>query len=186
MMGPVRPTLALGTLVVLAALTGLPTVTSTATPPASSTSPAVVPSAATAGPTPARSTVTFSLENDAMKAINRARVQSGCVALRVDTALRVAARRHSARMARQGRLSHRVAGEATLARRVAEAGYTRATMLGEVIALGPTTGPAAVRMWLASSMHRSILLNCRYRDVGAGVIRGGNGRYWWTVDLGRR
>lgn len=174
MMRPVRPTLVLGTLVVLAALAGLPTATAT--------SAVVVPS----GPTPARFTVAFTLESDAMKAVNRARVQSGCAALRVDSALRVAARRHSARMARQGRLSHRVAGEATWARRVADAGYTRATMLGEVIALGPTTGPAAVRMWLASSMHRSILLNCRYRHIGAGVVRGGNGRYWWTVDLGRR
>lgn len=177
MMGPVRLLLALGTLV-LAALT-CPLA-------ATATSPAVVAAAATTGPTPARSTVMLTLESDAMKAINRARTQSGCAALRVNAALRVAARRHSVRMARQGTLRHRVVGETTMARRVADAGYTGATMLGEVIALGPTTGPTAVRMWLASSMHRSILLNCRYRDFGAGVVRGGNGRYWWTVDLGRR
>ncbi|HVK30262.1 MAG TPA: CAP domain-containing protein [Nocardioides sp.] len=183
------PTLALGTstntsrlglalLVVLVVLAG---------PLAGPTTSAAVASvAATAGPTPARSTATLTLESDAMRAINRARAGSGCPTLKVNTALRVSARRHSARMARQGTLSHRLAGEATMGRRVADAGYTGATMLGEVIALGPTTGAAAVRMWLASSMHRSILLNCRYRDFGAGVVRGGNGRYWWTVDLGRR
>lgn len=178
MMSRVRPTLVLGTLVVLAALTG-----PLAAPATSSTTVIV---AATAGPAPVRSTATLALENDAMAMINRARARVGCPALKVNGALRVAARRHSARMARQDSLSHRVAGEATMARRVADAGYTGATMLGEVIALGPTSGAAAVRMWLASSMHRSIVLNCRYRDFGAGVVRGGNGRHWWTVDLGRR
>lgn len=177
MMSRVRSTLPLGTLVVLVALAG---------PLAAPVSSSATTVAAATGPAPARSTATLTLEADAMSAINRARVQVGCPALRVSSALRVAARRHSARMARQGTLSHRLAGEATMARRVAEAGYTGATMLGEVIALGPTTGPSAVRMWLASSMHRSILLNCRYREVGAGVVRSGNGRHWWTVDLGRR
>ena len=176
MMSPVRPT-ALGTLVVLAALAGL--LTGPATPSA-------VASEATTGPTPVRSTMTLTMEGDAMEAVNRARVLAGCATLKVNSALRVAARRHSARMARRATLSHQLAGEATLSGRVADAGYTGASMLGEVIALGPTTGPAAVRMWLASSMHRSILLNCRYRDFGAGVVRDGNGRYWWTLDLGRR
>lgn len=179
MMSPVRPT-ALGTLVVLAALTAL------GGPLTGPATPSAVASETTTGPTPARSTTTLTLEGDAMKAINRARMQSGCPTLKVTTALRVSARRHSARMARQGTLSHLLAGEATLSRRVADAGYAGARMLGEVIALGPTTGPTAVRMWLASSIHRGILLDCRYRDFGAGVVRGGNGRYWWTVDLGRR
>ncbi|QSR28592.1 hypothetical protein CFH99_23490 [Nocardioides aromaticivorans] len=179
MMSPVRPT-ALGTLVVLAALAALAGLL------AGPATPSAVASEATTGPTPARSTLTLGMEGDAMRAINRARMQSGCPTLKVTTALRVSARRHSARMARQGTLSHRVAGEATLSRRVADSGYAGASMLGEVIALGPTTGAAVVRMWLASSMHRGILLDCRYRDFGAGVVRGGNGRYWWTVDLGRR
>lgn len=177
MMSRVRPTLVLGTLAVLVALTG-PLPATVATP--------VTLSMASAGPTPARSTATLGMESDAMQAINRARMRHGCAALKVTSSLRVSSRRHSARMARQGTLSHRVAGEPTLSRRVADAGYTRATMLGEVIAQGPTTGAAAVRMWLASSMHRSILLDCRFRHVGAGVVRGGNGRYWWTVDVGRR
>lgn len=181
MMSPVRPTFALGTLVVLALLVAL------AGPLAAPATPSAAASVAvTTGPTPARSTATLTMESDAMKAINRARMQSGCPALAVTTSLRVAARRHSARMAHQGTLSHRLAGEPTLSRRVADAGYTGATMLGEVIALGPTTGASAVRMWLASSMHRSIVLDCRYRAFGAGVVRGSNGRHWWTVDFGRR
>lgn len=172
MMSPVRHTLALGMLAVLVALVA--------------PLPAPATAAATTAPVPARSTATLGMESDAMQAINRARVRNGCAALRVTSSLRVSARRHSARMARQGSLSHRVAGEPTLARRVADDGYTRATMLGEVIALGPTTGASAVRMWLASSMHRNILLDCRFRHFGAGVVRGGNGRHWWTVDVGRR
>lgn len=178
MMSLVRATPVLGTLTVLLALTG----------PLGGPAPssAVASRTASVGTAPARSSATLAMEADAMKAINRARVRSGCPASKVDGALRVSARRHSARMARQATLSHRVAGEATLSRRVADAGYHRARMLGEVIALGPTTGPSAVRMWLASSTHRSILLDCRFRDFGAGVVRGDNGRHWWTVDLGRR
>ncbi len=168
MMSPVRLTPVLTALVVLIGLAGTPTV------PAS-------PAAAT----PGRSTATLTMEWDAMQVINRARARSGCTALRVTSSLRVAARRHSARMARRGRLSHQLSGEPALARRVADAGYTGASMLGEVIAVGPTTGTSAVRMWLDSPRHRAILLDCRFRNVGAGVVRSGSGRHWWTVDLGR-
>lgn len=164
-----RLTSALAALVVLIALAGTPTV------PAS-------PASATAS----RSTATSTMEGEAMQAVNRARARSGCAALRVTSSLRVAARRHSARMARQGTLSHRLSGEPALARRVADAGYTGARMLGETIATGPTSGASAVRMWLASPKHRAILLDCRFRHVGAGVVRSGSGRHWWTVDLGRR
>lgn len=142
-----------------------------------------------AGPaaaTPGRSTTTLTLEWEAMQAVNRARARSGCAGLRVTSSLRLAARRHSARMARRGSLSHQLAGEPPLARRVADAGYTGASMLGEVIATGPSSGASAVRMWLASPKHRAILLDCRFRHAGAGVVRSGTGRHWWTVDLGRR
>ncbi len=150
--------------------------------------PASGPSAATAtAPTPAaRSAATARLEADAMAIINRVRVRAGCPALRVDSALRLAARRHSALMARRGDLSHRLSGESTLQRRIAAAGYTGATMVGEVIAFGPRTAYDVVRTWVRSTPHRTILTTCRFRHLGAGLAVDGRGRYWWTVDLGRR
>lgn len=175
MMSRVRLTPVLAALAVLIGLVGLVGPVGTPT----------VPAGATTAP-PSRSTATLTMESEAMQAVNRVRARYGCTALRVTSSLRIAARRHSARMARRGVLSHQLAGEPGLARRVADAGYTGASMLGEVIAVGPTNGASAVRMWLASPKHRAILLDCRLRHVGAGVVRSGSGRHWWTVDLGRR
>lgn len=140
----------------------------------------------TADARPARSTTTLRLESDTMAQVNRVRARAGCPALRVDSGLRSAARRHSALMARQRTLSHRLPGEASLQRRIASAGYAGATMLGEVIAYGPRSAYDVVRTWLRSPPHRAILLDCRFRQVGAGLVVDGAGRYWWTVDVGRR
>lgn len=142
-----------------------------------------------APPAPARaahSAATVRLEADTMAQVNRVRARAGCPALRVDSGLRTAARRHSALMARRRVLSHQLAGEASIQRRIAAAGYTGATMLGEVLALGQRSAYDVVAAWLRSRPHRAILLDCRFRHIGAGLVIGGNGRYWWTVDVGRR
>lgn len=161
-----------------AALLGLLLATCLLAPPARATAQASAP--------PSRTSTTLRLESDTMAQVNRVRARAGCPALRVDSALRGAARRHSALMARQRDLSHQVAGEATLQRRVASAGYTGATMLGEVVAYGPRSAYDVVNSWLRSKPHRAIVLDCRFRQVGAGLVVGGDGRYWWTVDVGRR
>lgn len=127
-----------------------------------------------------------SLQRDVVATVNRVRGRHGCAPLKVVDSLRLAARRHSRLMARRGVLSHRLAGEPTLRRRTAAAGYTGATMLGETIATGGRTAGGVVRMWLDSRRHRAILLDCRFRAIGAGVAYDGAGRRWWTVDVGRR
>src|SRR5688500_6486040 len=77
------------------------------------------------------------LEAGVVAELNRARQRAGCRAVVAVSGLRVAARRHSSLMASRLQLSHRLAGEATLARRTAVAGYPGSTLLGEVIAAGP-------------------------------------------------
>lgn len=150
------------------------------------TSGPLAPPPATAQGQPGRSAATLRLESETMAQVNRVRARAGCPALRVDAALRTAARRHSALMARQRTLSHRLPGEATLQRRIAAAGYGGATMLGEVVAVGPRSAYAVVAGWLRSPPHRAILLDCRFRHVGAGLAVDGRGRHWWTVDVARR
>lgn len=126
------------------------------------------------------------LESGVVAEINRVRARAGCRSLVAVSALRVAAGRHSTLMAQRRRLSHRLSGEATLQRRTSAAGYTGATMLGEVIAVGPRSPYRVVRAWLGSAGHRALILDCRFRHLGAGVAASRDGRRWWTVDLGRR
>lgn len=142
---------------------------------------AVVPTAATV-----QTTVVSSLETDVLKAVNARRVRAGCRPLQLHSALRTSARRHSITMARRGVLSHRVSGEATLQARIRTAGYSGATMVGEVIASGARSADTAFSMWMQSPLHRKILLNCRFVHAGAGVVRSSSGRPWWTIDLARR
>lgn len=126
------------------------------------------------------------LEAGLVKEVNKVRARVGCSALVVVSPLRIAARRHSTLMARRLQLSHRLAGEATLQSRTAAAGYTGATMLGEVLAVGPRSPYDVVQVWLDSAPHRKLLTDCRFRHIGAGVAGSSDRRRWWTVNLGRR
>ena len=63
--------------------------------------------------------------------------------------------------------------------------------MGEDIALGKAgtsyARPAAiVALWMQSAAHREVLLSARMRDIGVGVVVGGDGMRYFTVDLGRR
>lgn len=150
--------------------------------------PAPPPAAAstTAPAAASRSAMTAALETDVLKVVNRARARAGCRALRTHRALTTAARRHSDLMARRRSLTHRFPGEPSISRRVALAGYSGASMVGEVIAVSRKSAADTARMWLGSRVHRRLLLDCRFRDAGAGVAISSDGRRWWTVDLARR
>jgi uncharacterized protein YkwD len=70
--------------------------------------------------------------------------------------------------------SHVGPGGATLRARARSAGY-RGHALGEVLAWGAgryASPRGAVRSWLRSPPHRSVLLGRNYRDVGVGVALG--------------
>ncbi|KRB78366.1 hypothetical protein ASE01_03575 [Nocardioides sp. Root190] len=159
----------------------------TAPPAAAAVAPTVraVPVAATTVPERAVSTQVL-LETGVIKAINTMRVRRGCRALTNVSTLHLAARRHSNLMASRKQLRHQLAGEATLSTRVRRAGYTGATMLGEVLATGARQPADALRMWMNSPRHRALLVDCRFRHVGTGVTANSDGRRWWTVDLARR
>lgn len=152
------------------------------------TSPATAadPGATTVPVSQRASSTQVLLETGVIKEINRLRARKGCKALVNVSTLHLAARRHSNLMASRRQLGHQLAGEATLQRRVRAAGYTGATMLGEVLAVGPRTPADALRMWSNSPRHRALLVDCRFRHVGTGVTASRDGRRWWTVDLARR
>jgi uncharacterized protein YkwD len=124
-------------------------------------------------------------ENRLLTRTNARRENHGCRALRLNSALVLAARRHSTRMAEQRTLSHRLPGEAGLGARVTRAGYVNWRLLAENLAWGQSTPGEVFHAWVTSAAHRANLDNCRLRDVGIGVVIR-NGRPWVTEDFGRR
>lgn len=143
---------------------------------------------ASTGFTAARTATTMSageFETRLFNRINIRRANHGCRAFRLNSALVLAARRHSSLMSSDGELSHRLAGEADLARRIEAAGYTHWRMLAENLAWGQASPRAVFRAWVHSAGHRANLDNCRLRDIGVGVVMR-NGRPWVTADFGRR
>jgi uncharacterized protein YkwD len=128
---------------------------------------------------------TTEFETRLLARVNNRRAARGCRQLGLDSALVLAAQRHSASMADQRELSHRLAGEADLAVRITGAGYTRWRLLAENLAWGQSSPRAVFRAWVHSAGHRANLDNCRLRDIGLGVVYR-SGRPWVTADFGRR
>jgi uncharacterized protein YkwD len=122
-------------------------------------------------------------------AINRARVAHGLPAWAINPSLRRAAGRHAADMVRRHYFAHVRAGGLDVLSRLRAAGWS-GTAYGEALAWGCGTRArprATVRSWLASPMHRAILLSPLYREAGVGVAdrapggcRGGT----WVLDAG--
>jgi uncharacterized protein YkwD len=116
---------------------------------------------------------------------NKRRAAAGCPPLRLNPALRRAARDHSTLMARAGDMSHELPGELGLVQRILRAGYTRSwRRIAENIAVGFSTPANVMRAWMASPDHRRNILDCRLREIGVGVIVDGL-ELWWTQDFGR-
>jgi uncharacterized protein YkwD len=149
--------------------------------------------AAEAVPAPARTgtrSTAMSLTADQFESrllarTNYRRLARGCRPIRLNAALVLAARRHSAAMADQSLLSHRLAGEGDLAARAEAAGYVNWRILAENLAWGQASPREVFRAWVRSPGHRENLDNCRLRDVGFGVVYQG-GRPWVSADFGRR
>jgi hypothetical protein len=99
---------------------------------------------------------------------NESRAEAGAGKLVWDPALAEAAMRHCLRMAVEGPLSHRYAGEADLAVRAKTAGV-RFSHIEENIAFG--SRPAGIHEgWMNSPEHRSNLLNADVDRVGVAAV----------------
>lgn len=125
------------------------------------------------------------LESAVLTLTNVRRAAVGCRPLRFNRELRTAARRHSARMAYANTMSHQLAGEPRLGRRVTQAGYRRWRIVAENIAVGFTQSKYVMGAWWASPSHRRNITDCRLRELGVGVVVL-NGQTWWTQNFGRR
>jgi uncharacterized protein YkwD len=66
------------------------------------------------------------------------------------------------------------------------AGYDIGHGWAENVAAGYRTARAVMTGWMNSAGHRANIVNCRYRAIGVGVARAGDGGLYWTQDLGGR
>lgn len=99
---------------------------------------------------------------------NQARRAAGVAPLEWDPALAVAARQHCQRMADEGSISHRYAGEPDLTERAGQAG-AHFSLIEENVAVGPD--PATIHdEWMHSAGHRANLLNREVDRVGVALV----------------
>lgn len=99
---------------------------------------------------------------------NRARAAQGAGPLKWDAALARAARQHCLRMAAEGPISHRYAGEPDVEERAGQAG-AHFSLIEENVAVGPD--PAAIHdEWMHSPGHRANLLNPEVDRLGVAVV----------------
>lgn len=145
-------------------------------------------SAGAAPPSSARAALTTAeFESQMLTLINNRRTSVGCPKFTRVGALVIAARKHSALMAKNNQLSHRFPGEPSLGTRISQAGYTNWKAVAENVGFASnTSSPSTIfTAWVRSSGHRANLDNCSLRAAGVGVVFNARGA-WVTLDLGRR
>jgi uncharacterized protein YkwD len=146
---------------------------------------------------PARAHDRAAVEKELLRLINGARSARDLATLKLHSALDGAAIAHSREMLSRDYFSHDSAAGTDYGLRLRRAGYGRSGFsswsVGEVIGWG-TSGygtPAAIfQGWMDSTVHRRVLLDKRWRDVGIGcaegTFRGAETTLMYTVDFGRR
>ncbi len=113
-------------------------------------------------------TVVQTAAEQLMALANQSRAESGAGRLRWDPALAAAALKHCRRMAAEGPISHRYAGELDLAERTGQAG-AHFSVIEENVAVGPSAS-VIHEQWMRSPGHRSNLLSTDVDRVGIAVV----------------
>jgi Cysteine-rich secretory protein family len=122
-------------------------------------------------------------ERELVRLLNQERARAGLPSLKVDDRLTEAARVHSAMMAQEDKLSHRLPGEPALPNRLA-AMNLRFDNDAENIAYDSAVEGAHIGL-MHSPPHRANILSPQYNAVGVGVVRSGD-VYWVTQDFAHR
>jgi uncharacterized protein YkwD len=138
-----------------------------------------------ASPTPAPSSP--DLGGGALELFNRTnalRAQNGLAPLQFDTRLAAAAERHSQDMAGLGNIDHVGSDGSKPSQRIRDTGYM-AQVTGENIYGGVATVDDAWNFWANDPLHRAVLLNPQYAEVGIGIVKAKAGWYYFTMDLAR-
>ncbi len=168
-----------------AATTGAGTVPPPLSSASTSASPSLGPSLLTSIPpaTKLPGAKPGDLENQLVSAVNKARSQAGCQALKNDSHLRSSAGSHSDDMAKKGYVSRTGSDGSNFSDRIRKAGYR--DPLAEDVGRGYQTAQQALDAWMGASDMRAPIVNCDAKAIGVGVTFAKDGTVYWTADFGR-
>ena len=123
-------------------------------------------------------------EQELVDLTNKERAKQELPALKVNPLLTKAARLHSANMAKQEKMEHRLDGKDPPQR--AEAAGYRLGYVGENIAAGEKwTLGGLMRSWMGSKPHRENILSKRYTEIGVGMADTARGERYYTLVFGQ-
>ncbi|MGF1578775.1 MAG: CAP domain-containing protein [Gemmataceae bacterium] len=117
-------------------------------------------------------------ENEVLRLTNEARKKKNLPPFKVNKSLTIAARAHSANMAKQRKLAHKLDGKGPDAR-VLKAGYNY-MVVGENISQGTYTPKQLLDGWMKSKFHRSNILDKEFTEVGLGRAKSKAGVYYYA------
>jgi len=135
-----------------------------------------------AAPAQAAQVATSTLQTQLVTYTNNTRVRAGCKAIRVDSRLLSAARRHSAYQARTGKMSHVGSGGSSFIQRGTSAGFAHPR--SENVAYGYRTASETMKGWMASPGHRANIVDCKAKTFAVGVVYASNGTPYYTQMFG--
>lgn len=122
------------------------------------------------------------LQQQMMDAVNAARAAEGKTILAANDQLVEIAQSHACDAAAMGRATVSGSNGSSVVDRARAVGYPTCGVAQLVAVGGAPLG--VVSGWLGSKPHRVELLGQPSDEVGAGVVRGADGRLWWSVVLG--
>lgn len=123
-----------------------------------------------------------SREEQVVALVNQERATAGCGAVRINSQLATAARRHSQDQAANNTMSHTGSNGSSFVERARAAGYQNP--IGENVAMGYRTPEAVMDGWMNSDGHRRNILNCQAKAIGVGVATASDGSLYWTQVFG--
>ncbi len=112
---------------------------------------------------------------------NAERKKANLPTLQADPVLCQVARAHSANMARQGKMEHKLDGK-TQYDRIKGAGYKYSTA-GENLARSDEGLETVIKALMNSKVHRDNILAEEFTEVGIGIAAGDDGKIYYTQDF---
>ena len=124
-------------------------------------------------------------ETEVIRLTNAERDKAGCGAVKLNTRLRTAMRLHVQELGRRGDLyiSHVSADGRSFVDRAKEQGYNAPG--GENVARGQRNAADVMNSWMNSDGHRANILNCSFKAIGVGAVKGVDGTIVWGQIFGR-
>lgn len=119
------------------------------------------------------------LENEVIKLMNSERAKNGLPALKANWQVSRVARYKSQDMIDKNYFSHTSPTYGSPFRMLETFGVSFSAA-GENIAMGQRTPSEVMNAWMGSPGHRNNILSPSFTEIGVGLAKSANGRYYWT------